>query len=472
MANKPTFDKSRRYVRKSDGTQFGQGVWKKSDGSLILPGQGIWDPKTKRMLQYNTDGTITRFTASEWANRKDHQIVQQRKKLDRKYGVPYLPDKEVTISGNNLDRGATISTNMLDSIYKYSKQVNIPFYEALGLVAQESALGNNDDRKQGLGYGSTVGKKQWMPVETGNDQWSPTLISSGWSYIDDNPYRAALNTAGQNTKRLEDGASYMESQGQKFNVNEPPFHYLFNYYKEGNYNPGDKQRHFQMVRNRGKKLVTTSPEIQKWMSDNNVQPFKRGGRLNFYQQGGEMVDPAYGVFNGFTPNVEIPVSPDIEFIPVSQAVPDNELIPIPEGNTYKVKAGDSLWQIARNHGMSLAKLLKMNPELSIKSVIHPGDRIYTGEYTQKKSTQKSTQKTTQKQTNQQVWQSKKPYERAETPEEHTYRMKTSPEFRAIYLADIPRAPVQHKAADYLGQFRHRARYYPNPTIADRALNGF
>ena len=103
----------------------------------------------------------------------------------------------------------------------------------------------------------------------------------------------------------------------------------------------------------------------------------------------------------------------------------------------------------------------MNPELSIKSVIHPGDRIYTGEYTQKKSTQKSTQK----QTKQQVWQSKKPYERAETPEEHNYRMKTSQEYKSNYLADVPRAPVQHKAADYLGQFRHRARYYPNPTVA-------
>lgn len=466
MANKPTFDRSRRYVRKSNGTLFGQGVWKKSDGSLILPGQGIWDAKTKRMLQYNTDGTVTSFTAAEWANRKNNQIVQQRKNLDRKYGVPHLPDKEITISGNNLDRGVTISTNMLDSIYKYSKQTNLPFYEALGLVAQESALGNADGRKLGLEYDSPVGKKYWRYIETGNNQWSPTLLSSGWSYINDNPYRAALNTAGQNTKKLEDGAAYMELQGQKFNVNEPPFHYLFNYYKEGNYNPGDKVRHFQTVRDRGRKLVSTSPEIQEWMKDNNVKPFKSGGRINFYQTGGEINDPfggnPYQVFNGFTTT---PYEEIIE-LPVSQAVPDNELLLVPSGNIYKVKAGDSLWQIARKHGMSLSKLLKMNPELNIKSIIHPGDEIYTGDYKLLKRSKKSTVKKSTTDIRK-VQDRKKPYEAASSQKEYEYRRSTQPEFVAHELADIPYPPVQHLLVDYLQKFMDKAKQYPNPTVAGK-----
>ena len=40
--------------------------------------------------------------------------------------------------------------------------------------------------------------------------------------------------------------------------------------------------------------------------------------------------------------------------------------------TYTVKAGDSLWAIANNHGMSLTDLLNLNG-LQATSMIHPGD---------------------------------------------------------------------------------------------------
>ena len=46
----------------------------------------------------------------------------------------------------------------------------------------------------------------------------------------------------------------------------------------------------------------------------------------------------------------------------------------PTNSTYRVRHGDNLWLIARNHGMSTAQLAAWNG-LSIKTVIHPGQRL-------------------------------------------------------------------------------------------------
>ncbi|MCA1219881.1 LysM peptidoglycan-binding domain-containing protein [Streptomyces sp. 8L] len=43
--------------------------------------------------------------------------------------------------------------------------------------------------------------------------------------------------------------------------------------------------------------------------------------------------------------------------------------------TYKVKAGDSLSQIAKDHGMTLAAIEAANPQIHNPNVIHPGDVV-------------------------------------------------------------------------------------------------
>ena len=50
---------------------------------------------------------------------------------------------------------------------------------------------------------------------------------------------------------------------------------------------------------------------------------------------------------------------------------------IPAGVSYEIKSGDSLWDIARNHNVTIQQLLDWNPGLDKK--IHPGMKIKVGE---------------------------------------------------------------------------------------------
>lgn len=97
---------------------------------------------------------------------------------------------------------------------------------------------------------------------------------------------------------------------------------------------------------------------------------------------------ADGVFNGFT-NPNVPTEePQFNPVPIQDVTPDSELIPLKSvdnvtkkaGNRYTIKKGDSLWKIARNHGMSVSELLKENPNLSINDTIYAGDQINVGNH--------------------------------------------------------------------------------------------
>ncbi|MBO1914886.1 LysM peptidoglycan-binding domain-containing protein, partial [Microvirga sp. 3-52] len=71
---------------------------------------------------------------------------------------------------------------------------------------------------------------------------------------------------------------------------------------------------------------------------------------------------------------------------VESVVPPKEVLTVEEAvkllnkgtleeKEYTVQKGDVLGKIANKHGMATAKLLKINPGLSDKSVIKPGDKL-------------------------------------------------------------------------------------------------
>lgn len=47
-----------------------------------------------------------------------------------------------------------------------------------------------------------------------------------------------------------------------------------------------------------------------------------------------------------------------------------------DGETYTVVAGDTLWAIAKNNGMTLQALLAINPQIANPNLIHAGEKVY------------------------------------------------------------------------------------------------
>ena len=100
VSGKPRFNRNRRYVN-FRGQKFGKGVWYDEKGKMIKPGQGVYDGSVVK--QYNTDGTITTFSRRGWAEKKqvDQEVrVMQR---DRKWAIPFIPKKRMTI---HIDKNA------------------------------------------------------------------------------------------------------------------------------------------------------------------------------------------------------------------------------------------------------------------------------------------------------------------------------------------------------------------------------
>jgi hypothetical protein len=55
--------------------------------------------------------------------------------------IPYIPEKAIKLTNAGKDTGVTFSTNLLDSIAKYSNITDLPLKSALGLAGQESTFG-------------------------------------------------------------------------------------------------------------------------------------------------------------------------------------------------------------------------------------------------------------------------------------------------------------------------------------------
>lgn len=233
-------------------------------------------------------------------------LIQAKVKAAEKFNVPYLKDKEITLSKAGSMTGTTLTTNLLDSIQKYADKVKLPIQEAIGLAAQESTLGQRVLPRIG-------GQKEYIPYD----------IVSDWAYLGQNGINQYLtkrlnSSSTQHTKdlskeafdytmsfnrpqtveelkkgrilnlratvsELQDKLNFIETHKTDYQkayneyekgIGMPPFEHAFKYYKEGKYNPGDP-RHTGMVKEKGR-LVMQSPEYKKWES---TKRYEEGGEI-------------------------------------------------------------------------------------------------------------------------------------------------------------------------------------------------
>ena len=217
---------------------------------------------------------------------KQRTFDQERTDTDRAGAIPYISEKSITLTNAGKDTGVTLSTNVLDSIAKYAKNAELSLSSALGLAGQESTFGK--------GYNAEA--KEMLPS---------TLVSN-WNYGNpygradrsENPYLGLWNAANKKVNGhqghydsnqdfiydqkfidvLKGGLPYADKQAKHLRTDIPVLEHAFRKYKLGQYNPNDPN-HTRMVEERGKALMK-SPEIQKWVKENNIK----------YAEGGEVID--------------------------------------------------------------------------------------------------------------------------------------------------------------------------------------
>lgn len=155
------------------------------------------------------------------------------------YAIPYIESEEIRVPGV----GRT-TKNALDSLAKYAAKVKIPLYEAVGLAAQETALGA-------------------IPV------YNYKAIPKNATEEEKQKVRDYNRALGNSSYFRNYGVIPAEHLVRDFRYNYypidrsiPPLEHAFTYWKEGNYNRGDKN-HTRDVRAKGKKVMS-SDIMKEW----------------------------------------------------------------------------------------------------------------------------------------------------------------------------------------------------------------
>ena len=197
----PKFYRNKRYVNK-DGKKFGKGVWL-GYNKVLYPGFGDFNRDNRTVTQYNTDGTKTVYTWEQWHKKKTLEHETKVLQNDRKWGIPYIPEKNVTLHinkpGYSRNRGASFSENVLDSIAVNAKRAGIPFSTGLGIASRESTIGSHEYRLPGT---SLLGWLRDLNTADPNfpqyninanrvnytGYYSPSILVSNWKQRSDQPF--------------------------------------------------------------------------------------------------------------------------------------------------------------------------------------------------------------------------------------------------------------------------------------------
>ena len=294
-----TFNRKQRYINRS-GKRIGQGVWYDENGHMIKPGEAVYDKDTHLVTQCNMDGTKTVYTREQWHKKKTKDHETRVLQNDRKWSIPYLPEKEMTLtidtdSPTRRNDGITFSENVLDSIAINAQRAGIPFSTGLALASTESTIGN----AKGRGVGTTV--LPWMRVLNQSKDsykqgakkisydgvYSPTALISNWKQRAENPYYDYEYTdKGQLRTTYQPESFYKKDFRPSVNKdtdyvfdNKSPLQHGFEKYREDphKYNYGDPHYSDKVEANR-QELIHYSPEIKAYMQKNNLKA--DGGSLD------------------------------------------------------------------------------------------------------------------------------------------------------------------------------------------------
>lgn len=302
----------------SHGAVYGKGVWFDEDGVPILPGGSKRNKEARLLLQYNSDGTVTKYPYRDWTMKKELEHEYKVLKNDRRFAIPYIPSKRMTISIDKASptrntAGATFSENVLDSIAMNAQKAGLPFSTALGMAAQESTIGQgergvgksmqpwnrmlhvNPSRGSWGGTANAAAMQEYYANEgksiSYDNVYSPSLLISNWKQRDESPVhdyyynsRGTLLDAPKNDGFYSEGINATRVEANKYRLKgESPLEHGFRKYRAdpSGWNPKDK--HYpEKVEARALELTKYSPEIRAYMRKHNLKA--DGGELDAPRQ--------------------------------------------------------------------------------------------------------------------------------------------------------------------------------------------
>ena len=207
--------------------------------------------KTTRFKRILENDSPTKQLSEEYEDMVN-EAMKNSTIIDKNY-TPYIKDKEIVIP-----KVGRASTNMLDSLAKYSAVVGLPVSDAIGLAARETKFGAQPNIF--VGYPS-----DYPSMESFNENNRAIM---NMSY--------ARNFGGiPSAYLLNDEAWYNYDTPHKSMQNfvsktGSPFEHALYYFKTGNYNRGEKGYN-NTVKQLGKQIFNT-PVIQQWWKESEYNP--------------------------------------------------------------------------------------------------------------------------------------------------------------------------------------------------------
>ena len=266
------------------------GQWEDENGNPVSSGQvTINDNRT--VTQYGPMGAAVDYPWEDWSKRYtlDHELKVLQN--DRKFAIPFIPEKEITItvdknSPTRKNAGASFSENVLDSIAVNAKRAGLPFGDALGIVAQESSLGAGS-----RGVGNTL--LPWLYYLDQSDGFSkkraeelsyegvqsPSLLVSNWMPGMENPFAAYYYNGSGGLRDSPRSRAYYDkdfkasvAKSNNYTLEDiSPLQHAFRRYRENptSYNPKDTDYPNKVKRNK-QELMQHSPEIREYVKKHHI----------------------------------------------------------------------------------------------------------------------------------------------------------------------------------------------------------
>jgi hypothetical protein len=247
-------------IHKYSGEDDNPGIWEdltnwaKKKWNEVFSKNNI----TTRFQRVLENDSPTKQLSEEWEDAANEAMKYSiPRDVQAKEWTPYIREKEIKIPFVG-----RASTNMLDSLAKYSSIVGLPVSDAIGLAARETKFGAQP-------YTFTGYPSEYSSFDKYKENERAVMNMSYARNFGGVPSAYLLND-----EAWYDYNSTPKAMKNFVSKTGSPFEHALYYFKTGNYNNGEKGYN-ATVKQLGKTIFNT-PIIQQWWKDSEYNPRNTG----------------------------------------------------------------------------------------------------------------------------------------------------------------------------------------------------